>query len=586
MSGRVLSSCRSPFWTATGWLLIGGTVAACGYYLARGPKIIAPQPEGDIFSGAPKGTLGTITEQLNGSRFVLAYQTIQGQESDLHLKGVIGSLDEPDVRWALTSPAAERQEGRWTLQGPMGVQAKDASSSRPIGHGNVTDTGPALRWEKGAWEGLAPLTWENLDGAGKGQWHFPAGWRRTADGRLVVEHGPVIWESSQGGSVNRMEAASLEAKVGFQEGRLRQVKAQVQGGQVIADVADLGLHEVRWPGPLRFDRDDGWVGEAAGGVAPRPAPGQPLDQIELKKIQAHRVLPKTLPQGVGQGEERLISEGARWTNAGLRLEGNVSWDQPLDGLRLLLKAPRILLREGTGNDLPEDLLVGTVRAEGQAVLTWGRRSLSSPRMDARRAEGSWVLAPPVLGRSEEGTFSAGKGVGNPRQWAFEGPVEAALFNGGNLRGARLLWVEGGKGGLPSWILSGRPATWTRLRERLSGPKIMREGEHLQFPGGIEGALATSQGDLNLRAEQGDSDASKVQLSGRVECQGLGWRIQADRIVVILGSGRIVKNVRAEGSVILKGRMGEGRGEALDLDPNSQMAKWQGKVRGLADVGPF
>jgi hypothetical protein len=562
-------------WTAGGWLLIIGTIGACFIYIGHGPKIVAPKDS--VFPGTPQGIRGTITEQLDQGRFVLSYRIIEGQESDLNLQGVTGALEEPEVRWAMASPSARRQEGRWTLQAPMDLQGI-APGGKVLGRGHVAGHGPALRWEKGAWEGLAPLHWENLEGSGKGRWLLPAGWRRSSDGRMEVDRGPVVWESTQGGPLLRMEAGSLWAKSAFQEGLFRKVKADVQGGTVHADIAELKADQLRWPGHLSFERDDGWKGEAGGGFAPRPAPGAGLEAIELRHFLAHRAVPG--------GEERLTANGVRWTKAGLRMEGSVVWDQPMDGLRLSLKSPRILLREAPGSDLPEDLLVGEARAEGSALLTWGNRSLSSPRAVVQRATSRWRLDAPVLGRSEEGTFSAGAGSGDPHRWIFEGPVLADLFNGGNLRGARLLWEDPKLGAPPTWTIQGRPATWTRLRERLTGLRILRQGERLQFPEGIMGSLAASQGDVTLRADRGDSDTAKVTLSGHVECQGMGWRLNADRISVVLGPGRIVKTVRAEGGVLLRGRMGEGRGEALDLDITTQMARWQGRVRGVAEtMGP-
>ncbi len=575
MSSFTWRSARHPLWSFAGWLLIAGTIGACLIYIGRGPKIVAPKDS--VFPGPPKGIRGTITEQLDKGRFVLSYQIIEGQETDLNLQGVTGALEEPEVRWTMASPSARRQEGRWTLQAPMDLQGI-APGGEVLGRGNVAGTGPALGWQKGAWEGLAPLHWENLEGAGKGRWVLPAGWRRSSDGRMEVDKGPVLWESTEGGPLLRMEAGSLWAKAAFQEGQFRNVKADVQGGTVRADIAELSTTQFRWPGHLNFERDDGWKGEAAGGFAPRPKPGASVDVIELRQFLAYRAVPG--------GVEHLRSNGVRWTRAGLRMEGSVVWDQPLDGLLLTLSSPRILLREGVGNDLPEDLLVGEARAEGSALLTWGNRSLSTPRAVVHRITNKWRLEAPVLGRSEEGTFSAGAGSGDPHHWIFQGPVLADLFGGGNLRGTRLLWDDSKKGVPPSWMIQGRPATWSRLRERLSGLRILRQGERLQFPEGIIGSLAASQGDVTLRADSGDSDPAKVTLSGHVECQGLGWRLRADRISVVLGPGRIVKTVRAEGGVQLRGRMGEGRGEALDLDITTQMARWQGRVRGLAETESF
>jgi hypothetical protein len=41
----------------------------------------------------------------------------------------------------------------------------------------------------------------------------------------------------------------------------------------------------------------------------------------------------------------------------------------------------------------------------------------------------------------------------------------------------------------------------------------------------------------------------------------------------------VKLVQAQGAVMLRGRLGEGQGEALELEPGPQTVRWQGNVRG-------
>jgi hypothetical protein len=179
----------------------------------------------------------------------------------------------------------------------------------------------------------------------------------------------------------------------------------------------------------------------------------------------------------------------------------------------------------------------------------------------------------VFGRGEDGTFTGGAGQGDPRSWTIEGPVQVNLFTGGSLRGAKLVWEEA------LWTLTGRPATWSRLRERLSGPRIIRKGEVVTFPEGLSGALAAADGDLFLRAERGQSEAEKITLSGGVECQGQGWRLVADTVIVTMGPERTVKLVHAQGAVTLRGQLGEGQGEALDLEPGPQTVHWQGRVRG-------
>lgn len=435
----------------------------------------------------------------------------------------------------------------------------------------MEQSGPALQWEDGQWRGLAPLIWRDLEGQGRGTWHIPAGWVRRADGRLQVLQGPVVWEALEPGPLRRLVAQRLELGLGLQSGRLDVIEAEVAGGRLQAGAADIAPDRLTWHPPLAFQREDGWKGQADSGQAPRPTPGATLQALELAGFRAQR--------STSEGMERLEARGARWTPAGLRLEGSVRWEQPLDGQRLTLQAPRVLSREGAGADLPKDLPLGESRAEGHPVLAWSGRSLSSPRMSARRSNRSWSMEAPVLGRSELGTFTAGAGGGSPRRWAFAGPVRAHLVNGGELRGDRLVWEA------EVWTFLGRPATWTRVRERIAAPRIVRQSGRVVFPEGLNGALAGPEGDVLVRADQGEGLAGTFLLQGRVECRGLGWRLNADRISVTLGPGNTVKLLDARGAVTLRGRMGEGWGEALVLDPVQRSATWSGRVRGLAEVQP-
>ena len=565
-----LPPARHPLWQGLGWVLVAATLGFTVKFLSTSTEGMPGRTVGGdpLFGQGTQGSVGTLTEQLGPNRMVLAYKTIEGSEQDLRLEQVTGRLDEPAGDWRLASPKARREGGIWTLQGPMDLGVAHPRTTNVIGKGHIEAAGPALRWTGGEWEGLAPLRWESLEGSSRGIWDLPAGWRREVDGRLRVEHGPVRWQAPTGGptpTLQGLDAERLWATPGFQTGHLEGVKARLSEGSLQASVADLSPDTVTWPGPLSFERNDGWRGDAQGGVAPRPLPGSTFQQVEFRKFRAHRAMPT--------GQEQLTTDGARWTPAGLRLEGNVVWDQPVDGQRLTLKAPRVLMREAPGRDLPDTLPVGFAEADGQAFLSWGRRNLSSPRILVERSTRRWKLQSPVMGRSEDGTFTGGAGQGDPHAWTIEGPVQVNLFMGGSLRGAKLVWEEA------LWTLTGRPAAWNRLRERLSGPRIVRRGEQVSFPEGLSGTLAASDGDLFLRAEKGQSEAQKITLTGGVECQGQGWRLAADAVTVTLWADRTVKLVQAQGAVTLRGRMGEGQGESLELEPGTQTVRWQGHVRG-------
>ena len=569
----VVPPARHPVWRWAGWALLLGILGLSARFLMKGGAGTPGRTMGGdpLFGEGTRGSVGTLTEQLGPNRMVLSYKTIEGSEEDLRLDQVVGRLDEATGRWRLDAPRARRQGGVWTLQGPLALAVAQPASGASLGQGRVDGEGPALRWTGAEWEGLAPLRWESLEGSGRGTWLLPPGWKREGDGQLRVAQGPVRWQAPAGpATLHAMEAERLWAAPGFQTGRLEGVKARLSEGSLQAATADLAPGTVTWPGPLSFSRTDGWRGDAQGGVAPRPAPGTGFQQVELRTFRARRALP--------EGEERLATEGARWTPAGLRLEGSVVWEQPADGQLLTLKAPRVFIREGKGADLPPDLPVGHAVAEGQALLSWGRRVLSSPRIQVERASRRWSLQAPVLGRGEDGTFSGGAGSGGPRGWTIEGPVQVNLFGGGNLRGSKLLWEDA------LWTLTGRPAAWSRLRERLSGPRILRKGDLVTFPEGLSGSLAAPEGDLYLRAERGRSEGQKVVLEGGVECQGQGWRLSADQVTVTVGPDRTVKLVHALGGVSLRGRLGEGEGESLDLEPGARSVQWRGKVRGKG-TGP-
>ena len=566
-----LVSARNPIWRGVGFTLLAGAVAGTVGFVQSGPRTLKPKSEGAVTDGSPIGRVGTYVEQLGQSRFLLKYESIAGQEAELQLKGVQGRLEEVDTLWLMVSPSARKVEDIWTLDGPMDIEARDPKGEIVQGKGRIEKPEPGLRWDHGVWTGLSTLVWEDLRGKGKGRWTLPPGWRRELDGRFVVENRPVHWEATAAGALRAMDAHSLVATLGFTHGSLESVQAQLEGGLIQARTAELDPKTIRWGGPIQFQRNDGWNGTAESGEAPRPEDQGSIQLIDLQSFEAKRV--------IEAGTEYIQSRGARWTPAGIRAEGDVKWDQPRDGERLILRAPRLLMREAAGEDLPADLPIGEARAEGTPVLTWGRHSLSSPRMQMQKASREWRIQSPALGRGEQGTFSAGAGRGNPARWEFEGPIKASTPTGGDLRGDRLVWDEA------AWTITGRPATWSGLRERLSGPRIVRKQELTQFPEGIGGSFAAPSGDVTIRADRGEHRSALVTLTGRVDCQGQDWHLQADQMTLALGPNNQVRSVAARGNVILQGKVSGGRGELLEMDLEKQVVKWQGRVKGLTEVLP-
>jgi len=572
MRGWQFVSTRNPLWRVTGSAMILVIVGVTTLYVIRGPRPLRPTNDTGPVGSVTQGRFGTVTEPLGNGLFVMSYETITGAEDDLQLQKVVGKLQEPQSTWNMNSPTAKKAEGIWTLYGPMDIEDTLPDGKTVLGKGNISNPGPALGWDRGVWHGLAPLVWDDLQGSGQGRWNLPAGWYRGLDGKFIVDRGPVIWTASQAGAVKSMEAERMWAALGFKTGHLEQVTGNLTGGQVKAQVVDIDPAWIRWSAPVTFTRDDGWHGDAAGGRAPRPPEGGAFEQVDFTTFRAMRAIPG--------GTESVLADGARWTPSGLRLEGNVRLQQPLDNNgHILLQAPRVLQRTTPGGDLPAELPIGDTWAESQAVLTWGLRSLSSPRIEGRQKTRQWKMQAPTQGRSEMGTFSAGEGRGNPARWEFDGPILAHFGEGATGQGDTLVWVNN------TFTLTGRPVTVNRFRERLTGPRLVRTGDLLDFPDGIAGALAALDGDINLQADRGKVQRTLINLDGRVETQGQGWSLQADHISVTLGPGNMVKQVNGNGAVFLRGRMGEGRGDALVLDPGLKTATWLGRVKAVTEVNP-
>ena len=571
MNAWPLPGNRDPRWRVAGWVCIGGALAFTGVFMLQGPRRLKGQTAAGLFDPGMAGTRGTLSEAMGSGRMVLNYQTLEGNDQDLRLKSVTGQLLDSTGRWHLKAPSARRLDQAWTLDGPLDLDLVDGQGAQ-LGLGHMTEPGSAMTWKDAIWTGLQPLVWTSTQGASSGEWHLPAGWQRTEDGRFIVNEGGVRWIAAGGSTLKTMDAAKLWATPGFAQGHMEQAVAQLQGGEIRASTADLDPQTVTWPSPLSFTRDDGWRGTAAGGVAPRPLPGEAFQRVELRTFHAQR-------QGA-EGPESLDAGAARWTPAGLRLEGSVTWSQTYQGTALKLQGPTVLIRNGPGSDLPKELPVGHAMADSHPVLTWGARSLTAPRMEMDRATRRWRLDAPVFGRGADGTFTGAHAEGTPASWSVAGPVNLALTSGGQLRGAQLLWEAG------SWTLKGNPATWTRLRERLSGPRIVRAGDTMDFPEGLQGAEAGPDGDLTVRAGQGHGDDGSLQLGGGVSCSGPGWRVDAPQVTVQFGPGHVVKAIHASGGATLKGRYGEGKGQALDLDlPQGAPAvvRWQGRVSGVGET---
>ena len=564
-----LVNVKNPIWFIFGLITVFLAIGVTTFFMLCGPGPITLTGEVDsVVSSGISGRFGTVTESLGRGLFVLSYESITGNKDDLQLQDVTGQLRELQTTWDMSFPSAKKVDGVWTLFGPLNLKSIGPNGKTATGKGSIANNGPALKWDQGIWYGLSPMVWNDLSCQGRGKWTLPAGWYRDLIGRLVVENGPVCWLANKGGDILSMDANKIRVDLDFQEGRMEDVTANLVGGCIKAKVVDIDKNYVNWYGPVSFVRDDGWHGSSDRCRTPRSLrSGSDIEKVELNLFQAKR-------EAIG-GVELVSADHAKWTKAGLLLEGNARLEQPLDGKIISLQASKIFQRSGLGGDFSPDMPVGAIWAGPQAVMFWDAKSLiSSHHIEGIRKTRQWSISAPANGRWENVTFTAGEGRGNPARWAFNGPISANLGDGFVASGDSLLW-EGG-----TFTLVGRPVSLNRSREKLTGRRLVLRKKVLEFQEGVVGALMTADEDINIKADRGKILRTLINLYGQVECVGRYWRLRADSVSVTIGAGNIVKQVNGSGSVFFSGQMGEGRGDAISLDLCKKTADWLGKVKAI------
>ena len=646
---RVLLNTRHPMHLWSGWLVIAGCLCVTAAIAVKRPKINEISLTNRLFTGT-RGEKGQWTEILPRGEYTLICESSEGDGNILRLKGVTANyIENPPgndssqriLVWHITAPAATHEtednnrtngvvDAVDTLDGPLSMEVRDISGTL-LGYGKIEQGGPALRRISDVWLGLAPLHWIHEDKTGRGEYLLPKGWRKESDDQFVVKEGNVVWNSLDGGLVRSLTAGGLNAK-NASSGVLDSVTATLDGGgpigdgKIWAEKVEVAEQSLRFSAPIRFEHQRGWSGTASEGTAIRPtAPDsganlitsgnhgadkttKPLratgasGHLDLADFEAHGML------GTEFSSRNISSinvhsakaNKARWTAAGLQMEGSVAWDlEVVDrngrATRYLLKAPKTYYRSGPGDDLPDNLAQWSIRAEGNPVLAWDDNLLNSPGMTYQVAEQVWNLENPVIGTVPGGSFRAGSGNGSTSGWVFSEGIRADFQGWGTLQGNRLTWTE-----KPDsvYTLTGNPATMAGPGRRLSGNVISRYDDQLQFPSGIQGSITFRGETFTLSANRAEIirnnaypaergiSLSEIRLSGRVECSAPGYRFSSREVRIVFEDDR-PRQLTASGGISLQGSIGSGFGDTIELVFDQGWGQprinWSGRVQGNAEV---
>jgi hypothetical protein len=610
---------RHPVHLWAGWSLIAACLCATAVLGLKHPVLSETDMPSDPFHGV-RGKRGRWVERLPNGEYTLTCESSEGDGSVLKLRTVEAHYVEKPLGhdnaqralvWHVEAPTAthDANGATDTLDGPLFIRVSDVNGGL-LGSGKIEDAGPALRRVSDVWIGLAPLLWTQLDKMGKGEYLLPAGWRKEADNRFVVERGPVVWNATGPDLVRALTADSLDAR-DVTTGVLSNVSAVLAGegalggGQIWAELVEVAGTTLRFLAPMKFVHQQGWQGTAEEGIATRATGSDTQGVLELRGFNAHGIL----TQADASGNQSNINvhqakaNEARWTSAGLQMEGDVVWDLGIaekngGTTKYLLRAPRTFYRNAPGRPedaLPQNIAVGSIRAEGSPVLSWNGNSLNSPSMTYHTARQAWHMESPVHGTVPGGSFSAGSATGSMSNWAFNGAIRADYKAWGTLRGDSLVWDERPE---PNYTFIGNPAVLTGLDRRFSGERIVHSNNQLQFPSGIRGSFNFQGETFTLRAANaemignspvagsGNATIKEVRLTGNVECSAQSYRFSSKETVILFDGNRL-KRITAKGGASLQGSLGSGFGDVLELSfeqgKSLPLLTWTGQVRGVVEV---
>ena len=574
MRGWQFISARNPLWRVLGLAgILVTSWASPPSTSSAGPGPCSPTDDAGVLAGAgTQGRFGTVTEPLgDGPVRPVLRNHHRARRRTCSCRRSTGQLQEPQTTWNMDSPSARKAEGVWTLFGPMDLDAVSPGRQRPAGqrHHQRPGPGPGLGPGRlarpgapgvGRPPGQRPGPLEPAARAGTGAWMANSWWTRA---RCAG------WPPSPG-AVKTMDAQRMWAALGFKEGHLEDVHRPA---------GRAARSRPRWwtssrpgsAGPPRSPsaRDDGWHGTAVRRPGP-PAPGRrPFEKMEFSDFRAQRAIPGGTESVQLQG--RPVDPG-RAAPGGGRAPGAA----PGRATGCCCRRPGCSSATRPGPDLPgRSCPVGETWAEAQAVLSWGNRSLTSPRIEGAPED------PPVA--------DPGPGPGPRARWAPSAPARAGATRPGGPSTAPS-WPTSATAPRPrptpwsgrttGYTLTGRPVTVTRFRERLTGP---RSGAHratlLEFPAGLAGALAALDGDINLQADRGRALRDRHQPGRPGGVPGAGLELASGPYLGNAGAREHGETGEADGAVFLRGRMGEGRGDTLYLDPNQKTANWIGPGQG-------
>lgn len=515
-----------------------------------------------------EGKTGTLRETYENRQITLAYDSISTRSSEILIKPARITFEDQSGKWFIEGSSAIRRSDEWTIFGPIKLSFRNLNDAL-IGEGLAQGDIPCLIWSRGVWKGLVPVKWTSLSGLFQGQWALPAGWVRRSSGVFESQLAPITFlaRDNNKNSLKSLKADAVITTPNLDEILLMQIQSNLLSGQLTTSKAAVTNGEISFPTKVSFIRKNELILNSDNALY---SESESSSKLGLSNVRGSKL--------EANAAESIRSESAFIFPDLSRFIGNVEFNRSEGSNRTIIRSPDIFMRERQGASYPTDIQPDEVFSPQSTEIILNDLKFISQTLRFNRRSLTWSLGPTVRGEGKDGTYLGGAASGNRDLWTIQGPVKYELNNNEGVLSGTLL-----RGSKLQWTLSGDPIIWRRDSDTITTSKIIKNTSLIKFPEPLRGTFLEQKGRITVDAASGSYENNRMLLGGPIVLNGLGWSCNARGASIVFDQSRKISVIRLEGEVVLRGKLGEGSGDRLEITPNPKdktyTIYWQGRVRG-------
>lgn len=557
---------------STGLIRLGWSLLALIFvltpFLVRKVKFTNHNNEPTKYTEGIEGKSGNLRETYEDRQITLSYDSISTRSTEIFIKPARITFEDQSGKWFIEGASAVRKNGQWIIFSPLTISFR-TSNNFPIGEGLVSDSTACLLWARGEWQGLTPIFWKSRSSFLGGVWIIPKGWIRRLDGSFESKMSPVTFQANEKNmsKIESLQAESISSSSNINEIFLTRIQATVFSGTIRTSRAVIINNEINFPTEIAYDRNNELSLRSDHATYRDTGPSSTL---VLSNVRGSRIQNK-INETVRSDMSTIYPDLSRYS-------GHVEWAR-FDGSNITkIKSPDIYIRERTGASQPNDLEPDELLSPDSTEVIFNDLKFVSKTLRLNKKNMTWSMGPVIRGENKDGIYMGKLASGDRDVWKMQGPIKYELNNNQGALAANQLIANKFQ-----WTMSGQPIRWEREKDVILTSTINKLGDLIKFPSQLQGTFHAPQGDIVVDASGGFFESNILRLGGPILVNGLGWSCSAPKASIGFDNFRRISNIKLEGGVSLKGSLGEGEGERLEitLKPNDKTytIHWQGRVRG-------